>query len=128
MASAKAAHGGRTDDEQIEELSTLDERDVKALTQYLTVLDSIGRVRDADGLYLVVSQCGSEYMVDTHDGTCECPDSRYRGVRCKHRRRVAFATGERPIPPGVKPRAIDENLGAHVEGESVFAQKPDTGE
>lgn len=121
MASVEAAHSGRTDEEQIEELAAFEKRDVKALTQYLTVLDSIGRVKDADGLYLVVSQSGGEYMVDTHDGICECPDSRYRNVRCKHRRRVAFATGERPILAGVNQEAIDPNLGVHVEGEPVFA-------
>jgi hypothetical protein len=126
MASANAVHSGRTDGEQIEELAALDERDVKALTQYLTVLDSIGRVQDADDLYLVVSQSGSEYMVDTHNGVCECPDSRYRNVRCKHLRRVAFATGDRPIPASVDREAIDPNLGAHVEGEPVFAGADET--
>lgn len=125
MASVKAAHGGRIDGEQIEEPAALEERDVKALTQYLTVLDSIGHVRDADGLYLVVSQSGKEYMVDTYDGICECPDSRYRNVRCKHQKRVKFATGLRPIPAEVDREAIDEQLGMHIEDEPVFAEAPD---
>ena len=72
----------------------IDTRDLRALTEYLTVLDDVGRVRGADGLYLVVSQSGSEYLVDTLEGACECPDAQYRGVECKHRRRVAFPTIE----------------------------------
>jgi len=91
----------------------LDERDVRALTQYLTVLDDTGRARDAPGLYLVVSESGSEYLVDAVEGVCECPDHRHRDVRCKHLRRVAFATGERPIPADVD--GIDEQLGMHVD-------------
>jgi hypothetical protein len=92
----------------------LDERDVRALTQYLTVLDDYDRARGADDLYMVVSQSGDEYLVDARAGRCECPDHEYRGVRCKHLRRVAFATGERPIPAGVDLDAVDDQLGRHV--------------
>lgn len=90
----------------------LDERDIRALTQYLTVLEDQGRVCGADDLYLVVSQSGSEYLVDARERTCECPDHEYRGVHCKHQRRVEFATGERPIPDGIND--VDPSLGEHV--------------
>lgn len=88
----------------------LEPRDVRALTQYLTVLDDVGRARGADGLYLVVSQSGSEYLVDGRTGACECSDHEYRDVHCKHARRVDFATGKRAIPAGVD---IDGLLGEH---------------
>jgi hypothetical protein len=91
----------------------IDSRTERALTQYLTVLADVGRAKGADGLYLVVSQSGSEYLVDTHTGACECPDHEYRGVHCKHARRVAFATGERPVPAGVD--GVDPQLGEHTD-------------
>jgi len=94
----------------------VDERDRRALTEYLTVLEDLGRARDANGLYLAVSQSGSEYLVDTREGRCECPDHEYRGGRCKHLRRVEFATGERPVPTWADREAIDEDLGQHVDG------------
>lgn len=91
----------------------IDERDVRALQQYLTVLDDVGRARGADDLYLVTSESGSEYLVDAREQTCECPDHEYRNVRCKHIRRVAFATGAEPIPTSVDD--VDPQLGMHVE-------------
>lgn len=99
----------------------LDDRDVRALNQYLTVLDDVGRARGADDLFLVVSQSGSEYLVDTRLGACECPDHEYRADElgehgCKHQRRVAYATGEREIPAGVDRDAVDDQLGHHVSG------------
>lgn len=103
-----------TTDDSID--ADLDERDVRALTQYLTVLDDYGRARDADGLYMVVSESGEEYLVDTRTDTCECRDYEYRKPfgGCKHVRRVAFATGEREIPVGVDRDTVDEQLGMHV--------------
>jgi len=92
------------------------DREVRALTQYLTVLDDYDRARGADGLYMVVSQNGEEYLVDTRLGACECSDSQYRDVQCKHQYRVAFATGERPLPAWIDANAIDAQLGEHVSG------------
>jgi hypothetical protein len=93
----------------------LDERDVRALTEYLTVLDDVGRVRGADDLFLVVSQSGLEYLVDRRTGRCGCPDAEHRDPDggCKHVRRVAFATGARPVPDGLQ--GVDSQLGAHVD-------------
>jgi hypothetical protein len=111
MAIAEASRSGEGGG-----IETLDNRDVRALTQYLTVLDDVGRARDAEDLYVVVSESGNEYLVDARAGTCECPDHRYRERQCKHLRRVAFATGEREIPAWVDRGAIDDQLGLHVHG------------
>ena len=92
----------------------LDQHDVRALTQYLTVLEDLPRVDGADDLYVVVSESGSSYLVDAREGACECADHRYRDVECKHIRRVAFATGRREIPEWVDEDAIDPDLGRHV--------------
>jgi hypothetical protein len=97
-----------------QEGTDLDERDVRALEQYLTVLPDTGRARGAADLYLVVSQSGKEYLVDTREGRCTCPDHEHRGVRCKHQHRVAFATGARPVPDGADD--VDPQLGEHVDG------------
>ena len=92
----------------------IDSRTERALTQYLTVLADVGRAKGADDLFLVVSQSGTEYLVDRREGRCTCPDHEHRGVRCKHLRRVAFATGARPVPDGVD--GVDSQLGMHVDG------------
>jgi predicted nucleic acid-binding Zn finger protein len=81
----------------------IDSRTERALTQYLTVLADVGRAKGADDLFLVVSQSGTEYLVDRREGRCTCPDHEHRGVRCKHLRRVAFATGERAVPAFQRP-------------------------
>ena len=91
----------------------IDSRTERALTQYLTVLADVGRAKGADDLFLVVSQSGSEYLVDTREGRCECDDHHYRGVRCKHLRRVAFATGERPVPASFD--GVDPQLGEYTD-------------
>ena len=92
----------------------LDRRDELALTQYLTVLDDLPAVTGDDDRYVVVSESGAEYVVDIGEGACTCPDYRYRGGRCKHIRRVEFATGERAIPAGVD--GVDPDLGRHIGG------------
>lgn len=118
----------------------LEPRDVRALTECQSVLEDVGRVKNADYLYLVVSQSGKEYLVDARSGACECPDSVYRnpGGGCKHYRRVMFATGARSVPAWVDASAIDAHLGEHVSsGPRVavtdggvfagFGNKADTG-
>ena len=86
-----------------------DRRDARALTEYMTVLGEGGDV------YSVTTESGSEYAVDAREGRCTCPDHQHRGARCKHLRRVAFATGAEPIPAVVDPGAVDPDLGAHVD-------------
>lgn len=109
-----------------------DQRDVRALTYYLTVLEDIDRASGADDLYLVVSQSGNTYLDDARERTCECPDHTYRGELlgqqgCKHLRRVMFATGERAIAAWVECDAVDPALGEHVDGEVRIAA-PDGGQ
>lgn len=95
----------------------LDERDARALTEYMSVLPDGPRAMGAPGLYLVVSQSGSAYLVDHRDGRCECWNDKTTTEPCKHRRRVAFATGEREIPAWVDDDAVDDQLGEHVNGD-----------
>lgn len=90
-------------------------RDIRALTEYHSVLGETGRARGADDLYLVVSESGLEYLVDARLGSCECPDHRHREVRCKHIRRVAYAMGDRPVPVWIDTDAVDPQLGEHVD-------------
>jgi len=107
--AAVASH----DPEAIAERAGLEERTVKAATEYLTV-HGTGIARDTPGLYKVTSQSGSEYTVDLYQGACDCPDHEYRDVRCKHIRRAEMAVGERPIPDI---EGVDPQLGTHVDGD-----------
>ena len=52
-----------------------------------------------DGLYEVESASDSTYLVDLEAGRCTCPDHVFRGVRCKHVRRVAIEITEGLVPP-----------------------------
>lgn len=91
----------------------LDERDARALAERMGVLPD-----DGDDLYTVVGcNQNGEYRVDVRERRCTCPDHEYRGVRCKHLRRVLFATGRRPIPAGVARDDVDELLGEHLDDE-----------
>jgi len=95
----------------------LEERDARALTRCMAVLDDVGRARGASGLYLVVSDSGREYLVDADSQACECDDSFYRNPSggCIHARRVAFATGARELPEWVQENRVDDRLGDHIE-------------
>ena len=90
----------------------LEQRDVRALKEYMTTLPLGGDV------YSVTTQSGSEYRVDAREGRCTCPDKQYNledGELCKHERRVRFATGQWAIPAWVDADGIDAQLGQHVE-------------
>lgn len=109
MSSSRAPGDSGADvavDVDLEAAAELDERDWRALGEYISVLADHGRARGADGLYYVVGAAGSSYLVDLETRSCECPDASYRDPAdgCKHVRRVQFATGERSIPAGVDPR------------------------
>lgn len=86
---------------------SIEPRTERALTEYMSVLPEGGEI------YTVVGQNGGTYTVDGREGRCTCPDAEYREATCKHQRRVAFATGERPIPAAVD--GVDEQLGEHTE-------------
>jgi len=96
----------------------LQKRDVRALTEYMTVLPLGG------GLYSVTTGSGSEYRVDALKGRCTCPDKQHNledGDLCKHERRVQFATGEWVIPGWADTEVIDSQLGEHVSGTPQIA-------
>lgn len=98
-------------------MQSLDRRDADALTRAMTVLDDVGRARGAPGLYVVVSDSGRSYLVDTDGGACTCDDSLYRNPDggCIHYRRTMYATGRRDIPEWVNTSRVDPKLGEHVE-------------
>lgn len=80
---------------------SIDPRTRRALSECMTVVPDVGVARGAPGLYRVVGQNGGTYTVDTDAGACTCPDAEYNlsdREKCKHQRRVAFATAARPIP------------------------------
>jgi|GEM_PF-2015182 len=97
----------------------LDDRDVRALTEYMTTLSLGGQI------FSVTTESGSEYRVDGRDKVCDCPDFTYRDDvdRCKHIRRVEFATGEREIPSWVDHTEVDPHLGEHVDNQQSFANE-----
>jgi hypothetical protein len=92
------------------------ERFAAALTEYMAVLPEEGVAADAPGLYAVVSQSGSQYIVDTEGRSCDCPDARHRDRTCKHQIRALVASGEWPVPGWVERDAVDDQLGLHCEG------------
>jgi len=71
-----------------------------------------------DGTYEVWSPSGHVYDVDPEAGRCTCPDHRFRGVRCKHLRRVAIeiTLGEVPAPG-------EREATCAACGESLFADR-----
>ncbi|WP_254766140.1 SWIM zinc finger family protein [Salinilacihabitans rarus] len=71
----------------------LDERSRRARAEPMSVL-ALG-----DGLYEVESASENTYLVDMDAGRCTCPDHVFRGVRCKHVRRVAIEITEGRTPP-----------------------------
>lgn len=85
-----------------------------ALEQPTTVLERYDRARGVDGLYMVVNQSGTEYLVDLKLSACECPDAKYCNPEdgCKHVRRVCVAiTGMylKMIPSVVDPQLCEHN-------------------
>lgn len=74
----------------------LDDRERRAAVESMVV------DREGPGLFRVYSGTRGNYLVDAVEGVCECPDSQYRGVTCKHQIRVAYLLGERDVPEGVR--------------------------
>lgn len=111
------------------DIEGIDTRDARALTEYMTVLDDVGAARGAADLYVVVSQSGSEYVVDVDGGACECRDAEYRAPEggCKHVRRALFATGARTIPGWADLDGVDPQLGMHVAAEGPRVAVADGG-
>lgn len=107
----------------------IDDRTRRALEQHLTVTPDVGPARGADGLAIVTSQSGREYLVDLEAGTCGrtdgdlCPDQEYNlddGEPCKHVIRGRIATGRRPVSTAELAAAdVVPDLGAHAAGPRV---------
>ncbi|WP_135827679.1 SWIM zinc finger family protein [Halorussus halobius] len=74
------------------------------------------------GVYAVESQSANTYSVDLPGGRCTCPDHNFRGVRCKHLRRVAMEVTEGRVPPPGKSAVSCVNC-----GEEWFADERATG-
>jgi hypothetical protein len=115
MTAYKPAEG---ESSVTDECADLEKRDVRALTEYMTVLPLGGDV------YSVTTESGSEYRVDALERRCTCPDKQYNlddGELCKHERRVRFATGQWAVPAWTNPGEIDPQLGDHVDGTPRIA-------
>lgn len=74
------------------------------------------------GVYEVESQSGNTYSVDLPGGRCTCPDHNFRGVRCKHLRRVAVEVTEGLVPPPGEKAATCANC-----GEETFVDEGNEG-
>ncbi|SDR31524.1 SWIM zinc finger family protein [Natronobacterium texcoconense] len=92
----------------------LEERSLRAHTEPMSVLPL------GDGLYEVESGSDHTYLVDLEAGRCTCPDHVFRGVRCKHVRRIAIEITEgRTPPPG------EVSLECHDCEGAVFVDEED---
>ncbi|USZ73813.1 SWIM zinc finger family protein [Halorussus vallis] len=74
------------------------------------------------GIYEVEGQSGHVYSVDLPGGRCTCPDHNFRGVRCKHLRRVAMEVNEGLVPPPGKQAVECLNC-----GDEIFVDETDRG-
>lgn len=74
------------------------------------------------GVYEVESQSGNTYAVDLPGGRCTCPDHNFRGVRCKHVRRVAMEVTE-----GLVPAPGQQAVACRNCGDEVFVDETDPG-
>jgi len=65
-------------------------RTLRAATEHMTVIE------EAQSLFSVTTQSGSEYTVDLREPACTCPDFEYRESvsECKHIRRVRIEVGQ----------------------------------
>ncbi|MFD1586711.1 SWIM zinc finger family protein [Halorientalis brevis] len=75
------------------DLRKLDERAVRAWTEPMAVVPLGG------GVYRVETHEDHSYSVDLPGQRCTCPDHQYRGVQCKHLRRVAIEVTQELVPP-----------------------------
>jgi len=104
----------------------IDSRTKRALSECMSVCPNHPRVRDAPGLFVVVGENeNGEYLVDVAERSCTCRDSRdpRRPDPCKHIRRVAVLTGDRPIPTWLPDVVdIDTRIGANVDKNVRFVQ------
>lgn len=98
----------RTDPHQTELDEALDGRTRRARSERMQVRPVGG------GVYEVDSQSGRTYAVDVPGSRCTCPDHTYRGVVCKHLRRVAQEIAEGRVPPPGKAHVPCDTCGREV--------------
>lgn len=75
------------------DLRKLDERSARAWIERMAVTPLGG------GVYRVDTHEDHSYGVDLPGQRCTCPDHHYRGVQCKHLRRVAIEVTQGRVPP-----------------------------
>ena len=65
-------------------------RTVRAATEHMTVIE------EAQSMFSVTTQSGSEYTVDLREPACTCPDFQYRDdvTECKHIIRTRLTVGQ----------------------------------
>lgn len=65
-------------------------RTIRAATEHMSVIE------EADALFSVTTESGSEYRVDLREPACTCPDYSHRPdvKECKHIRRVRLVTNQ----------------------------------
>lgn len=107
MSSAKTD----TETDPVAALAQLGTRDVRALTETMTVLNELAPApANAGGLFHVTTGSGASYVVEPRLGACECADSQYRDAICKHILRVRYEIGQQPVPDGINEAALDDGF------------------
>ncbi|AFO59128.1 MULTISPECIES: hypothetical protein [unclassified Natrinema] len=99
------------------EIEPLEETTALALTTPMTVMDDVGMVADADGLFEVTTDSERCYIVDldaTSGARGLCGDHKYRQRDCKRIWRCRFEIGAEPIPTWVDRDDVDDQLSAYV--------------
>ena len=90
----------------------IEPRTLRAATEIMTVIE------EADALFSVTTESGSEYTVDLREPACTCPDFQYRDeVECKHIRRVRIEVGQVDI------EALAESLADRATSVQKEAQE-----
>ena len=95
-------------------------RTLRAATEHMTVIE------EAQSLFSVTTQSGSEYTVDLREPACTCPDFEYRQSvsECKHIRRVRIEVGQVDVET-LETELIEtaENLESNAADLEAQAQK-----
>lgn len=112
--------------QQLESIDSLTKREVRALTEAMTVFGG-----DGDIYSVVGENGGGTYTVDPVQGRCTCPDAKHNlepEESCKHEERVKYATGRKAIPNWVNTDKIDSKFGALVDSHTGGIPATDGGE
>ena len=83
----------------------VDARTLRAASEHMTVIE------EAQALFSVTTQSGSEYTVDLREGVCSCPDYTHREPEggCKHLRRTRIEVGQVDVD------ALEESLSTQAD-------------